>query len=230
MPKTKQIFNNVARNYDLLNRALSLGNDRLWRKKLAREIGNQRLVLDIATGTADVAIEIANTWPLTRVVGLDPSTEMLDVARRKVRLLGLADRIELVEGVAESLPFVPETFDAVTIAFGIRNTDDPKLSLKEIGRVLKRGGKLGVLEFAVPQTPLFAPMYLFYLNYVVPLVGMMFNKGREYKYLAESIPRFPQREEFDELMRSAGIAPQKSFELSMGTVILYLGRKEAHQS
>jgi len=226
MPKTKHLFDDVANNYDLLNKTLSFGADRLWRRRLAKVIGNAGLVLDVATGTADVVIEVANALPEARVVGLDPSAQMLTIAKAKLRRRNLdSGRVELVEGRAESLPFEDCTFDAVTIAFGIRNTEDPSGSLKEMSRVLKSGGRLGVLEFAMPKAPVIAPVYKVYLNFIIPLIGRIFNRGREYRYLAESIPRFPQRGEFEAMLRDAGLTPARSVEMSFGAVILYLAVK-----
>lgn len=226
MPETKTIFSSVARHYDLLNRLLSLGIDKTWRKKLAEKTGELAWVLDVATGTGDVAIEIAKRSPLVHVVGIDPSIEMLKLASIKIKESGLSDRIQLKEGVAEELPFPSCTFDAVTIAFGIRNTQDPILSLKEMKRVLRKGGKVYVLEFGIPENPIIKPIYSLYLNHVVPLVGRVFGRRSEYRYLADSIPQFPQRAEFANLMLKAGITPQGFVELTFGTVILYTGIKE----
>jgi demethylmenaquinone methyltransferase/2-methoxy-6-polyprenyl-1,4-benzoquinol methylase len=226
MPETTPIFSSVARHYDLLNRLLSLGIDRAWRKKLAEKTWGLARILDVATGTGDVAIEIAKRFPLAHVVGIDPSTEMLKLASIKITESGLSERIQLKEGVAEELPFPSCTFDAVTIAFGIRNTKDPLLSLKEMKRVLRKGGKVFLLEFGIPENPIIKPLYSLYLNCIVPLMGRLFGRGSEYRYLAESIPQFPQRAEFESLMMKAGIKPQGFSELTFGTAILYTGIKD----
>lgn len=226
MPETKSIFNSVAKRYDILNTIFSLGIDRLWRKRLADELGDTSLSLDIATGTAEVAIEVLNKPNSAYVIGIDPSGEMLELARKKLEALGVNKEIVLVHGVAEDLPFKDNSFDAVTISFGIRNTFDPSKSLREMSRVLRSGGKLGVLEFSVPQNKVFGPFYMSYLRNLLPLVGSLFGTRKEYEYLADSIPKFPQRESFIRLMEEAGLRTEKAIELTFGTVIIYIGIKE----
>jgi demethylmenaquinone methyltransferase/2-methoxy-6-polyprenyl-1,4-benzoquinol methylase len=161
-----------------------------------------------------------------RVVGADPSARMLDLARRKVASSGLEGRISLARCGAENLPFRSGAFDAVTIAFGIRNTADPLKSLSEMERVLKPGGKAGIMEFAIPRNRFFAPLYLFYFRNVLPLVGSLFGTGSEYKYLSESTSAFPQRESFVKLMEEAGFRTAKMIELMMGIVVIYVGTKK----
>jgi demethylmenaquinone methyltransferase/2-methoxy-6-polyprenyl-1,4-benzoquinol methylase len=227
MPETKSLFNRVAEHYDLLNTALSFGMDKLWRSRLAEEIRGSKLVLDIATGTAEVAVEVSNKLNNPHVVGLDPSEEMLRLGQKKIEALGAKKKINLVQGIAENLPFKDDTFDAVTIAFGIRNTVDPLKSLQEMKRVLKPNGRVGILEFAIPKNKLFGPLYMSYLRNVLPFIGSFFGKRNEYEYLADSIPKFPQRKTFVRLMEEAGFIVKKSIELTMGTVIIYIGIKES---
>jgi len=226
MPDTRSIFNSVAKNYDLLNTLFSFGRDKQWRKRLAQEIDGSELVLDIATGTAEVAIELINNNNKGSVIGIDPSHVMLELGQRKLKSIGGIDKIDLVQGVAEYLPFKDDTFDAITIAFGIRNTISPLESLKEIKRVLKPKGRLGILEFAVPQNRIFGPTYMFYLRKILPFVGSIFGTGKEYKYLGDSISDFPHRNDFIEHLKYAGFSIQKSIELMIGTVIIYLSTKE----
>ncbi len=226
MPETKSLFNTVAKRYDILNTLFSLGIDRLWRKRLVQELRNVEFTLDIATGTAEVTIELLNRHNSHHVIGVDPSEAMLGLAQKKLESLGIADKTNLVQGVAENLPFKDGIFDAVTIAFGIRNTVDPLKSLMEMNRVLRSGGEIGVLEFAVPQNMIFGPIYMSYLRNLLPLVGSVFGTRGEYDYLADSIPKFPQRESFLRLMEKAGFRAEKSIELTFGTVILYIGAKE----
>jgi len=226
MPETKSLFNRVAEHYDLLNTLLSFGTDKSWRRRLAEEIRSSNLVLDIATGTAEVAIEVVKRWNGCFAIGIDPSKQMLDLAHTKLETAGVKKKIDLVEGVAESLPFKDGTYDAITIAFGIRNTVDPLTSLKEMNRVLKPGGRVGILEFAVPRNRLFAPLYMSYIRNMFPFLGSFFGKRNEYKYLVDSIPGFPQRESFTKLMEDAGFTVKKPIELTMGTVIIYVGVKE----
>ncbi|MEQ9620251.1 MAG: bifunctional demethylmenaquinone methyltransferase/2-methoxy-6-polyprenyl-1,4-benzoquinol methylase UbiE [Deltaproteobacteria bacterium] len=227
MPDTVTLFNRVAKHYDSLNTFFSLGMDRQWRKRLAEEIRGSLYVLDIATGTGEVAIETVRKLQRAKVVGIDPSGEMLDLAKQKIESGGESEKIMLVQCKAENLPFKDNVFDAVTIAFGIRNTVDPQKSLSEMKRVLKKGGKAGIMEFAIPGNKMFAPLYLFYFKNILPIVGSIFGTGKEYKYLSESTESFPQRESFTELMKDAGLEPEKSIELMMGIVIIYIGiRKE----
>ena len=225
MPETKSLFNRVAEHYDLLNTLLSFGTDKSWRRRLAEEIRSSNLVLDIATGTAEVAIEVVKRWNGCFAIGIDPSKQMLDLAHTKLETAGVKKKIDLVEGVAESLPFKDGTYDAITIAFGIRNTVDPLTSLKEMNRVLKPGGRVGILEFAVPRNRLFATLYMSYIRNMFPFLGSFFGKRNEYKYLVDSIPMFPQRESFIKLMEEAGFTVKKPIELTMGTVIIYVGVK-----
>ena len=221
MPETKKIFDEVAGHYDRLNTLFSFGIHKLWRKRLAGEIDGDSEILDLATGTAEVAIEIAKKHPSARIVGIDPSANMLRIAREKIDALGFADRIELVSAAAESLPFADERFDSATMAFGIRNTVDYRLSLGETRRVLKDGGKLLVLEFAIPKNLLFRPLYMFYFRVVMPLVGSFYGRGRQYRYLAESAAAFPQREKFVSDLENAGFRDCRYREFTMGVVALY---------
>ncbi len=226
MPDTVTLFNKVAKHYDSLNTFFSLGMDRQWRKRLAEEIRGSKLVVDIATGTGEVAIETVNKLGGCKVVGVDPSSEMLGLAKQKIESRGESGKITLAQCEAENLPFKDGTFDAVTIAFGIRNTVDPSGSLSEMKRVLKPGGRVGILEFAIPRNKYFAPLYLFYFKKVLPLVGSLFGTRREYKYLSDSTSAFPQRESFTDLLKGAGFRPEKSIEMMMGIVIIYTAVKE----
>ena len=226
MPDTVTLFNRVAKHYDSLNTFFSLGMDRRWRKRLAEEIKGSLSVLDVATGTGEVAIETVRKLPDCKVVGIDPSAEMLGLAKLKIESGGESARIALAQCEAENLPFKDNVFDAVTIAFGIRNTVDPQKSLSEMKRVLKKGGKAGIMEFAIPGNKLFAPLYLFYFKNILPIVGSIFGTGKEYKYLSSSTETFPQRESFTNLMKDAGLQPRKSIELMMGIVVIYIGLKK----
>ncbi|MER3446875.1 MAG: bifunctional demethylmenaquinone methyltransferase/2-methoxy-6-polyprenyl-1,4-benzoquinol methylase UbiE [Candidatus Dadabacteria bacterium] len=226
MPETKSLFNRVAEHYDLLNTLFSFGMDKSWRKRLAREISGSTLVLDIATGTAEVAVEITNRLDRCCVIGIDPSREMLELGHAKLKSLGVRERIILVQGFAENLPFKRGTFDAATIAFGIRNTVDTLKSLQEMRRVLRPGGKVGILEFAIPKNRFFSPFYMFYLRNALPFIGSFFGRRNEYEYLVQSIPAFPQRERFTQLMGKAGFKVKKTIELTMGAVVIYIGVKE----
>jgi demethylmenaquinone methyltransferase/2-methoxy-6-polyprenyl-1,4-benzoquinol methylase len=225
MPNTRLIFNSVARNYDLLNTVFSMGRDKRWRQQLAKEMEGADYVLDIATGTGEVLIEILKNNDQWTAIGLDPSAQMLVLGQKKINSMGLNRKIKFIQGIGESLPFRDDSFDAVTIAFGIRNTVDPLKSLKEMRRVLKPNGKLGILEFAVPNNKIFGPIYMFYLKQILPLVASVFNKREEYRYLGDSISKFPDRDNFIGLLKEAGFLFEKSIELMIGTVILYVGLK-----
>lgn len=225
MPDTKELFNDVAKHYDKLNTIFSFGLHKIWRKKLAQRLSDESDVLDLATGTADVALEIAAQYPNSKITGLDPSSKMLDIGELKVNKKNLQDRIKLISGVAEEIPFNDNKFDYATISFGIRNTVDYKKSLKEILRVLKKDGKLLVLEFAAPKNIFFRPIYLFYFRNIMPLVGKIVGREKEYRYLSESTLSFPQREEFIRSMSECGFLDCNYDELTLGTVILYSGTK-----
>ncbi len=221
MPETKKIFDEVAEHYDWLNTLFSLGIHKLWRKKLAEQLHDTEYNLDIATGTAEVAIEIAKKYPAARTVGVDPSMNMLQIAESKIKDLDLKGKIALVSAAGENLPFAEKQFNSATIAFGIRNTVDYKLSLREIRRVLREDGKLLVLEFAIPKNPIFKPLYMFYFRVLMPLVGSVYGRGREYRYLAESAAAFPQRGNFIRDLENAGFRNCEYSELTMGVVALY---------
>ncbi|MGB7293862.1 MAG: bifunctional demethylmenaquinone methyltransferase/2-methoxy-6-polyprenyl-1,4-benzoquinol methylase UbiE [Thermodesulfobacteriota bacterium] len=225
MPDTKSIFNSVAKNYDLLNTIFSMGRDKGWRERLAKEVEDSDYVLDIATGTGEVLIETLKNNNQGNGIGLDPSAQMLLLGRKKINSMGLDKKINFIQGAGESLPFRENSFDAITIAFGIRNTVDPFKSLKEMKRVLKPKGKLGILEFAVPNNKIFGPIYMFYLKQVLPIVASVFNKREEYRYLGDSISIFPDRDKFIGLLREAGFILEKSIELMIGTVIIYVAFK-----
>lgn len=226
MPETKSLFNRVADHYDLLNTLFSFGMDKSWRRRLSHEVIGSNLVLDIATGTTEVAVEIVNRLKSCHVIGIDPSKKMIELGRAKLKSLGIQEKITLVQGFAEDLPFKRGTFDTATIAFGIRNTVDPLKSLQEMNRILKSRGKVGILEFAVPRSRFFSPLYMFYLRNALPLVGSLFGRRDEYKYLAQSISEFPQRRRFTQLMEKAGFRVEKIIELTMGVVVIYIGIKE----
>lgn len=224
MPETSHLFDKIAGHYDLLNTVFSLGIDKYWRKKLSCEVRDRSLILDIATGTAEVAITISEGCSCRRIIGIDPSIKMLGIGLAKIRKF---NNINLVQGRNEHLPFASNTFDAVTIAFGIRNTRDLELSLQEILRVLKPNGKLSVLEFTTPASPFFRPVFLLYSRYVMPLVGSLFGSRREYKYLSDSSAAFPQRERFTEIMKNTGFKYTDYRELTLGISAIYSGTKSA---
>lgn len=228
--QVSKMFNYIAPYYDLLNRTLSLGIDVSWRKKLITTISSNQpeKLLDIATGTADVAIMMAERIPSAKeIIGSDISVEMLNIGKKKVDKKKLSTKIRLEEGDSENLPYKDNTFDAVTVAFGVRNFATPLKGLKEINRVLKPGGILSVLEFSKPKVFPFKQFYNFYFRNVLPVVGRVTSKDpKAYTYLYESVQAFPDRENFMSLLKEAGFEPQKFQELTLGICCIYPGLKK----
>ncbi len=229
--QVQEMFSDIAPRYDLLNRLLSGGRDRYWRKRAVSQLAPRAsgCFLDIATGTADVAIEIARTCPdrSVQVVGMDFSDKMLELAGRKIDSLAMSDTIQLEAGSAESLPFKNNSFDGTITAFGIRNFSDVEVSLREMHRVLRPGGQSVILEFALPRNPILNFLYRFYFESLLPRVGRLVSRHpRAYTYLPESVAAFPVREKFSSLMQDAGFKNVTFKELTFGVVILYSGIKE----
>lgn len=222
------MFSSIARRYDVANHLLSFNRDKHWRKKLVAlctpKSGDR--ILDACTGTADLAIEFARSGVDTEIIGLDLSREMLAVGHSKVQKKGLQDKIKLQEGNALQLPFADESFDIVAIAFGLRNLPNPGRGIAEMSRVLKRSGRLAILEFSIPQNALFRRLYLFYLGKIMPPVGGAITGSRSaYDYLHASILNFSDREEILGLMQTAQLRNREAFTLSFGIATLYLGEK-----
>lgn len=226
--QVRAMFDGIARRYDLLNHLLSLGVDRGWRRRVVRAVRAERprSVLDMATGTADLAIMLAKSCPGARVVGVDLSERMLAVGRSKVERESLSERIELVQGDAESAAYGREAFDAATVAFGVRNFEHLELGLQEMYRVLKTGGKVIILEFSMPEHFPMKQLYRFYFCHILPTIGgwISGNKGA-YTYLPESVMKFPQGETFLQIMRDCGFQHPVRRKLSFGIASLYVGEK-----
>lgn len=228
--ETPEMFSEIAARYDLLNHVLSFNVDRLWRRDLVRAAGVPRggRVLDACTGTADVAIGFARRMPSLHVVGLDRSVGMLDIGRRKVEKANVGDRVELTEGDVMDLPFPDGSFDAVTIAFGLRNLPDYAAGVAEMGRVLAPGGRLLVLEFCPPTNAIYLKGYNFYLQNVLPIVGGLISGSRRaYRYLASSIGEFLPRDRVLEVMTLAGLRDVDAMKLTGGIAYIYRGEKIA---
>ena len=227
--QTPGMFSSIARRYDLLNHVLSLNVDRGWRRALVEMsgVGAGGEVLDVATGTGDVAIEFARRSPAHRIVGLDRSAGMLDVARDKIGQLRLEGRIEVIEGDALDLPFGDGSFDAVTIAFGLRNLPDYAAGVREMARVLKPGGRLLVLEFFPPTSGAFLQLYRLYLKTVLPVVGRALSGSKEaYDYLSSSIQGFASHDEVRRFFTDAGLPDVRRKKLTGGVSFIYRGIKE----
>jgi demethylmenaquinone methyltransferase/2-methoxy-6-polyprenyl-1,4-benzoquinol methylase len=223
-PGSGAMFDRLADRYDLLNRLMSLGVDKRWRKRTVRELclSPTAKVLDLATGTADLAIDIASRHPQVKVVGLDPSVKMLERGRAKITKAKLDDRVRLVEGIGEDLPFADGEFDAVTIAFGIRNCTDRAQALREMKRVTRPGGRVAILELGEPKGSIMAPMARFHIHQIIPRLGAWISGAREYRYLQESIEAFPPSSEFAALMDSCGLRMLELVRFSFGSCHLYL--------
>ena len=221
-----EMFDAIAGRYDLLNRILSLGVDQGWRRKTvaALRLAPGHRVLDLATGTADLAIQIARTVAGVTVVGLDPSGGMLAVGKEKVAKGGLGDRVELVLGDAQALPFPDASFDGVTMAFGIRNVPDRPRALVEMRRVTRPGGRIAILELSEPRGGVMGPLARFHIHTVVPRLGALLSGSREYRYLQESIARFPPPDEFAGTMRAAGLVVEEVVPLTFGVCCLFVAR------
>lgn len=220
------MFDAIAGRYDLLNRLLSLGIDQGWRRRAvaAMNLDEAKSVLDLATGTADLAILIAKLHPDLRVTGVDPSMGMLEIGKKKIRDEGLADRVELEAGIAERLPFGDGAFDAVSIAFGIRNVPDRPRALREMARVTRPDGRIAILELSEPRAGLLGPLARFHVQTVVPWVGGLLSGSREYRYLQRSIAAFPPAADFANIMTEAGLEVLETSPLTFGVCHLYVAR------
>lgn len=219
------MFDAIAGRYDLLNHVLSAGIDRRWRKAAIESLhltGRERL-LDVCSGTADLAIAAVRARPAAgRAVGVDFAGAMLRVGRAKVQRRRLADRIVLVRGDASRLPVATSSVDALTIGFGIRNVDDVPAACREMSRVLKPGGRLAILEFAVPTAPVISAVYLWYLRHALPRIGRALSHHEAaYGYLPASIDAFATPDQFIGLLRAAGLLQVRADRLTFGSVCLY---------
>lgn len=218
------MFDRIAPRYDLLNRLMSFGIDRRWRRRLLDAMPTEGPVLDVATGTADVALALARRAPGVTVIGLDPSVGMLDVGRDKIERGRLGDRVALVEGDARAMPFDADRFAGCCIAFGIRNVPDRLAGLREMARVTRPGGPVAILELSEPRGGPMAAMARLHVHHVVPRLGALLSGDREYRYLQASIADFPPAEAFCDLMREAGLTDVLAHRLTFGTAHLYIGR------
>jgi demethylmenaquinone methyltransferase/2-methoxy-6-polyprenyl-1,4-benzoquinol methylase len=217
------MFDGIAARYDLLNRLISLGIDQRWRAQTVRalELKPDAKVLDLATGTGDLALRIVRDAPTAFVTGLDPSREMLRVFEKKVAAADVGARVRIQFGEAESLPFENASFDAITMAFGIRNVPDRPAALREMARVLRPGGRVAILELSEPRGPLSAAAR-FHVHQFVPRLGAWLSGAREYAYLQRSIAAFPAPEVFADTMRASGLQVLAVQPMTFGAVCLYV--------
>ena len=221
------MFNNIAWRYDFLNHVLSFGMDRYWRRKAIRLLENDApsIILDMATGTGDLAIEAIHLNPL-KIFGIDISSDMIRIGKEKIKKKKLNEIIELIEADSENLFFEDNKFDAITVGFGVRNFDDLQRGLSEMYRVLKPGGKAVVLEFSKPQNSVIKFFYNFYSTKICPHVGKMISKDKAaYSYLHESVEAFPDGKEFLELFSQAGFKNVTWKPITFGVVSIYTGLK-----
>jgi demethylmenaquinone methyltransferase / 2-methoxy-6-polyprenyl-1,4-benzoquinol methylase len=221
------MFNNISKRYDFLNHLLSLGIDKIWRKKAINLIRplNPKIMLDVATGTGDFAIQALKLNP-DKVIGVDISEGMLDVGRKKISRLGLTEKIELKVGDSENLGFEENKFDAVTVAFGVRNFENLEKGLSEIYRVTRPGGMLVVLEFSKPRRFPFRQVYNFYFRAILPKIGQLVSKDKSaYTYLPESVQAFPDGEAFENILKNIGFKSTTCKALTFGVSSIYTARK-----
>jgi demethylmenaquinone methyltransferase/2-methoxy-6-polyprenyl-1,4-benzoquinol methylase len=225
-----KMFDRIAHRYDLLNQLLSFGQDVIWRRKESRHLKDipDQVVLDLATGTADLLIAVCQKNSQVKSgVGIDLAEKMLDIGKRKIAEKNLDSQLKLELGDAVNIPFSDNSFDAVMIAFGIRNVEDIHTGLLEMNRVLKAGGRVLILEFSLPQNRIIRSVYLFYFRRILPRIGALISGDKyAYGYLNETVEAFPYGKDFEDLMSSAGFTKIKSTPLTFGIATIYQGDKE----
>jgi demethylmenaquinone methyltransferase / 2-methoxy-6-polyprenyl-1,4-benzoquinol methylase len=223
----REMFDNISHRYDFLNHFLSFGIDRAWRSKLVRILSRYKpeTVLDVATGTADLAIAIARLSP-RKIVGIDISGKMLEIGRKKLMDKGLSKAITLQLADAEKIPFPNNSFDAVTVAFGVRNYENLELGLSEMIRVLRPGGVILILEFSHPGSFPMKQLYAVYSRYVIPLTGRLISgNNKAYTYLPESVAAFPSGKKFLDILDKLGMNNSRQVSLSGGIASIYQAEK-----
>lgn len=222
--QVREMFDSIAPAYDFMNRAMTFGIDRLWRRRAVSLLSDVSHgdVLDIATGTGDLAILMARRLDGAAVTGLDLSEGMIEIGRRKVAECGLEDRISFLAGDCLHLPFADASFDCITCAYGVRNFENLAAGYREMRRVLRPGGRIVVLELSTPSSPIVKPFYKLYTRWLIPTVGRMVSKDvRAYSYLPESIAAVPQRADMCRIMSEAGFDNPRFISLTLGTCMIY---------
>jgi demethylmenaquinone methyltransferase/2-methoxy-6-polyprenyl-1,4-benzoquinol methylase len=223
-----EMFDKIAPRYDFMNRFLSAGTDRIWRRKAIKMLRNDRPqhILDVATGTGDMAIMAARLLSPAQITGIDLSEKMLEIGRRKVEKEKSGTKIALHRGDGETINFADNTFDAVMVSFGVRNFENLEKGLQEIFRVMKPGAQLIVLEFSKPRTPGIKQLYNLYMGIIAPQLAKWFNQNKKaYEYLNESARAFPDRQQFVGILNKTGFSGTSFKSLSLGICCIYSGRK-----
>jgi demethylmenaquinone methyltransferase/2-methoxy-6-polyprenyl-1,4-benzoquinol methylase len=226
--QVEQMFDNISDNYDGLNRIISFGIDLKWRRKVIEMVKktNPKYILDVATGTGDLAIALADS-DAKKIIGLDISAGMLQVGKDKIQKKELNKRIEMIQADSENLPYPDHTFDAITVAFGVRNFENLEKGLSEIYRVLSPGGIFVVLETSVPTKFPFKQGYKVYSNYILPNIGKLFSKDKSaYQYLSESASVFPFGEKFNNILRKIGFTDVENLPQTFGVSTIYSATKK----
>lgn len=226
--EVRRMFDAIAPAYDRLNHILSFNMDRGWRRKTVRMIAaeNPAAILDMATGTGDLAIDMARKMPHAHITGIDLSPEMIRIAAEKTENRGLSQRVTVGVGDGEALDIPDDTFDCAAIAFGIRNYQDIPAGLREFRRVLRPGGKVFILEFSTPRGKIFGPLYRFYFHRILPRIGGLVSRDRSaYDYLPGSVDEFPEEGPFLRMMYEAGFGDVRARRLMRGVAYIYTGVK-----
>lgn len=226
--QVRAMFDNIAPAYDFMNRAMSFGIDKLWRKKAVSIIKRHggKNMLDVATGTGDLAINMGKSMPDARITGIDLSEKMIGCGLAKIRSAKLDDRIQLMQADCLDLPFDDDSFDVITVAYGVRNFEKLQQGYNEMARVMKPGGMLVVIELSTPTSRWVLPFYKLYTRHIIPMVGRIVSKDvRAYTYLPESIAAVPQGQAMLSLMEKAGFKQTRHLPLTFGTCTIYIGIK-----
>jgi demethylmenaquinone methyltransferase/2-methoxy-6-polyprenyl-1,4-benzoquinol methylase len=226
--QVSKMFNNISGKYDFLNHFLSAGIDRRWRKKAIAALKDiqPKIILDVATGTGDLALEAQKQLKPEKIIGIDIAVKMLDIGRGKINKKGLDEIITLEEGDSEKLPFEDNSFDAVIVAFGVRNFANVEKGLEEMIRVLRPGGKCVILEFSKPKVFPVKQLYNFYFSSILPGIGRLTSKDKKaYSYLYESVQAFPEGKNFEQLLQKLGLNHTTCEALTMGICSIYSGTK-----
>lgn len=225
--QVEQMFDNISEKYDLLNRILSMGIDVQWRKKVVKSVQRSKpqRILDIATGTGDLAIQMAKATD-AKITGFDLSAGMLEVGKKKIAKENLSERIEMIQGDAEKMPFDNDVFDVITVAFGVRNFEYLNVGLAEIHRVLKPGGKFIILEFSQPEAFPMKQLYAFYSKQILPRIGKKISKDQSaYTYLPDSVKAFPYGKEMIGILKNAKFTQSSNKKLTFGIASIYESSK-----